>query len=336
MEPKQSAMSASTTWTHPKFSHLAMASEASLALRLGRNPKELGRNWASKIGSMTSRQACCTTRSFTVGTRASYCGSVQVLCGLGFDVARELVGGGDSLQAGGLDVRGEADPKATGGAAAGGDVAAFGPVVDDVGLDAESGGDVGDAALVVGAWGGVDVGVLVGRAGGALLAGVLDLGWERDAPAAGGAAAGVQEAGGDPVVHGPDRHADQLGDLARSEFAVGQQAGKGDVVVVAEVRGRVDVEGASGAGGVPGLVERRSEGGVVQGRADAAGQVDRLRGGAPPLRHRFGALDQQLGGGAGVPLQPDPKPCGVAGGSQGDVADQGAQQAFAVLVAGGR
>ena len=64
---KQSRTSASTTWTHPKFSHRQMASEASLALRLGRNPKELGRNWASKIGSMTSRQACCTTRSFTVG-----------------------------------------------------------------------------------------------------------------------------------------------------------------------------------------------------------------------------------------------------------------------------
>jgi hypothetical protein len=67
MVPKQSAMSASTTWTQPKFSHFAMASEASLALRLGRNPKEVGRNCASKIGSMSSRQACCTTRSFTVG-----------------------------------------------------------------------------------------------------------------------------------------------------------------------------------------------------------------------------------------------------------------------------
>src|SRR5215207_9650998 len=80
---------------------------------------------ASKTGSSTIFTAACTTRSVTVGTRASYCGSVQVLCGLGFDVARELVGGGDSLQAGGLEVRGEADPKATGGAAAGGDV---GPV----------------------------------------------------------------------------------------------------------------------------------------------------------------------------------------------------------------
>src|SRR4029450_4590411 len=48
MEPKPSAMSASTTWTHPKFSHRQMASEASLALRLGRPPQEMGSPWASK------------------------------------------------------------------------------------------------------------------------------------------------------------------------------------------------------------------------------------------------------------------------------------------------
>src|SRR6266498_5981691 len=101
-------------------------------------------------------------RSSTVGTCASYCGSVQALSGLGFDVGWELVGGGDSLQAVGLDVGGEADPDAAAGGSTAGELAALGPVVDDIGFDAESGGDVGDAVLVVGAWGGVDVGVLVG------------------------------------------------------------------------------------------------------------------------------------------------------------------------------
>src|SRR6266487_4069417 len=144
----------------------------------------------STFGSRYSRTTVWATRSATVGTCASYCGSVQALLGLGFDVGRELVGGGDSLQAGGLDVGGEADPDAATGGSSAGEMVALGPVVDDVGFDAEAGGDVGDAVLVVGGWGGVDVGVLVGRAGGALPAGVLDLGWERDAPAAGGAAAG--------------------------------------------------------------------------------------------------------------------------------------------------
>src|SRR6266536_3019447 len=129
-------------------------------------------------------------RSSATGTCASYCGSVQALLGLGFDVGWELVGGGDSLQAGGLHVGGEEDPDAATGGSSAGEMATLGPVVDDVGFDAEAGGDVGDAVLVVGAWGGVDVGVLVGRAGGALPAGRLDLGWERDAPAAGRAAAG--------------------------------------------------------------------------------------------------------------------------------------------------
>ncbi|EPG82524.1 hypothetical protein LEP1GSC048_3527 [Leptospira santarosai serovar Shermani str. 1342KT] len=40
---------------------------ACTALRLGRNPKELLRKLASKIGSITILQACCTTRSRIVG-----------------------------------------------------------------------------------------------------------------------------------------------------------------------------------------------------------------------------------------------------------------------------
>src|SRR6266508_2784598 len=139
-----------------------IAAMASWQLRPGLNPSDLGSNRASHSGSNALTARACNALSAITGTCASYCGSVHALLGLGFDVGWELVGGGDSLQAGGLELGGEADPQATGGAAAGGDVAVFGPVVDDVGFDAESGGDVGDAVLVVGAWGGVEVGVLVG------------------------------------------------------------------------------------------------------------------------------------------------------------------------------
>src|SRR6266511_1414842 len=94
------------------------------------------------------------------------------------------------------------------------------------------------------------------------------------------------------------RHADQLGDLAWGELAWGEQAGVGDVVVVAQVRGGVGVEGAPGAGGVPGLVERGGQGGVVQGRADAAGQPDGGRVGVAQLDGVLAAGGLQLLGGA--------------------------------------
>jgi hypothetical protein len=98
-------------------------------------------------------------------------------------IVGELVGGGDSLQARGFDVRGEVDPDSAARAAACGEVAPFGPVVDDVGFDAEVGGDLGDGVFGVAAGPGVDIGVLVRGAGGPLAAGGLDLGWEGDAPA---------------------------------------------------------------------------------------------------------------------------------------------------------
>ena len=55
------------------------------------------------------------------------------------------------------------DPQAAAWAAAGGQVAPFGPGVDDVGLDAEMVGDLGDAELLVALGCVVDVVVLVGE-----------------------------------------------------------------------------------------------------------------------------------------------------------------------------
>jgi len=48
-----------------------------------------------------------------------------------------------------FDVGGEADPQAAAAAPAGWQVAPFGPRVDDVGLDAETAGDLGDAEFLV-------------------------------------------------------------------------------------------------------------------------------------------------------------------------------------------
>jgi hypothetical protein len=63
--------------------------------------------------------------------------------------------------------------------------------------------------------------VLARRAGGAAAAGGLDFGWERDAPAVSGAAAGEQEPVGDPVVRGADGHPEVFGDLAQADIEPG-------------------------------------------------------------------------------------------------------------------
>ena len=46
---------------------------ACCALRFGRKPYELSRKLASKMGSITNLQACCTTRSRTVGIPNGLC-----------------------------------------------------------------------------------------------------------------------------------------------------------------------------------------------------------------------------------------------------------------------
>src|SRR6266571_744833 len=116
-----------------------------------------------------------------------------------------------------------------------------------------------------------------------------------------------------------------------------EQAGVGDVVVVAQVAGGDAVEGLPGAGAVPGIVERGGQGMVVAAGADAAGELDRGRIGAAQLDGVLAAGEADLLAGPGFPAQPGRELRGVAGrGGEGDVAEQGAQQALAVLVAGGR
>ena len=211
------------------------------------------------------------------------------------------------------------------------------PCVDDVGLDAEPAGGIGDAELLFAAGRRVGVAVLVGRAGGAVAAGGFHRGREGDAPAPGRAAAGGEVAGVDPVVDGAGGHAGDLGDLARGELAVVEQAGVGDVVVVPQVAGGDAVEGLPGAGAVPGVVQRPGQGVVVQAGADAAGELDGGRVGAAQLDGVLAAGDLDLLTCPGFPAQPDRQLRGVAGGGgESDVAEQGAQQALAVLVAGGR
>ena len=138
-------------------------------------------------------------------------------------------------------------------------------------------------------------------------------------------------------MDGAGGHAGPLGDLAGRELAVFEEAGIGDVVVVPQVGGGDAVEGLAGAGAVPGVVERGGQGVVVQDGADAAGELDRGGIGGAQLDGVLAAGDLDLLACAGFPAQPDAQARGVAGGGgEGDVAEQGAQQPLAVLVAGGR
>jgi len=87
---------------------------------------------------------------------------------------------------------------------------------------------------------------------------------------------------------------------------------------------------------VAGVVERGGQGVVVAAGPDATGQLDRGRVGAAQLDGVLAARDLDLLAGPGFPAQPDREAGGVAGGGgEGDIAEQGAQQALAVLVAGG-
>ena len=76
---------------------------------------------------------------------------------------------------------------------------------------------------------------------------------------------------------------------------------------------------------------------LSQAGADPAGELDRGRIGGAQLDGVLAPGDQELLGGPGLPAQPDGRSGGILGGrGEGHVAEQGAQQALAVLVAGGR
>ena len=67
ISPKKFEMSASKTKCRPRGKDIRMTSRASVAERLGRNPKLVGRKSASKMGSRTILAAAWHTRSRTVG-----------------------------------------------------------------------------------------------------------------------------------------------------------------------------------------------------------------------------------------------------------------------------
>jgi site-specific DNA recombinase len=79
--------------------------------------------------------------------------------GLGLDDGREMGRCGDAAAAGSRDLRGEVDVLATAAAPAPREVAALGPVVDDIGLHPQRPGHLGDGALVGLPARGVDVAV---------------------------------------------------------------------------------------------------------------------------------------------------------------------------------
>jgi len=79
------------------------------------------------------------------------------------------------------------------------------------------------------------------------------------------------------------------------------------------------------------LVKRRGEVLVVHGGPELPGEADGGWAGPEVLI----ALGEEFFGGSGLPAQPDPQLVRIAGWHEGDVAEEGAQQPFAVLVAGG-
>src|SRR4029077_16645866 len=96
-----------------------------------------------------------------------------------------------------------------------------------------------------------------------------------------------------------------------------------------------EVERSAVTGGQPGGVELVDQVAGVGAGSELCHQLDRRGGAAFGRAGRQGPGDGQFVGGAGVPADPDPRLGGVGFGQQRDIGDQGAQQPFAVLVAGG-
>src|SRR6266516_7978808 len=145
----------------------------------------------------------------------------------------------------------------------------------------------------------------VDRVGDLLVAGGLDLGWERHAPAAGWGAAGCQLAVLDPVVDGVGGDAEPLGDAGHAQLAWREGCGCGHAVDVAQPAHGLDVEGPSRAGRVAGLVEFVGQLGVAASGSQTSQQLHGASRSAAQL-HRGGAAGgEQFLGGARVPADAD-------------------------------
>ena len=110
-------------------------------LRFGRNPCEHARESCSNTAPSTHATAFWTARSSIVLKIASYCLS----CRYSPEFSSQMLRVGNALAACCLNFRGERDAQATGCGAACRQMAALDPVIDRIGTDAQTRGDLIDA-----------------------------------------------------------------------------------------------------------------------------------------------------------------------------------------------
>src|ERR1017187_119784 len=156
-----------------------------------------------------------------------------------------------------------------------------------------------------------------------------------DAESAGGAAAGGQLPGVDPVVDDAGAAVQLPGGLSHGDLAGTVWIRDRDLAGVADPLDRIDVERPAVAGEVPGGIQPGDRLVVAGARPEPLDKLDGGGRGAPGGAGVDGPGGGELVGGAGVPADPDPYFAAVRFGQQGDVGDQGAQQPLAVLGGGG-
>src|SRR5712691_6980761 len=157
-----------------------------------------------------------------------------------------------------------------------------------------------------------------------------------DAQPAAWAAADVQLTGFGPVVDDAGAAAEPAGGFGDADLGAAGGRRAGDLVGVADPLDGFDIERAARAGEVSALGEHGDQVGVAR---DGTEFADQPGGGAGRGRGHSGGsgtVDDQLVGGAGVPADPDPGLAPAGFGQQGDVGDQGAQQALTVAGGSGR
>ena len=162
-----------------------------------------------------------------------------------------------------LDLVVPGDVQPVPGAATGAELPGFDPVADDPGAAAELAGGLGDADLAAGGSGERGRGERAGTGGPAQVDGLgdpgaaagLGLGVPGDAEPAGRAAAGRQLSGVDPVVDDAGAAAQPPGGLSYGDLAGAVGIRDRDLVGVADLLDRIDVEWPAVASAVPGGIE---------------------------------------------------------------------------------
>src|SRR4051812_29352400 len=172
------------------------------------------------------------------------------------------------------------------------------------------------------------------RFGDLLAVGGLNLGGPGDAPASGRVATCRDLPEPDPVVDRVAFDAQPCGGLLDGDLAVAQALGAcgANLEGVADPPDGFDIEPVAFAGAEALCVQDFGQLIVGEDAAESVGKLDRA--GRGPVWLAAGSGD--LLGGAGVPAHPDTHLVTVLFGQYGDVGDDRAQQAFAVLGARGR